>query len=83
MAVPSFDKAVAVFKKLFQPDTNVRSARLRFRNVNQGPDESNVIYLANLREAVETVAILVYCLMKCSETDLLKAVAQTSFAISL
>ena len=52
-AVSSFDKAVAVFKKLFQSDTDVRSARLRFRNINQGPDESNIIYLANLREAVE------------------------------
>ena len=54
VAVPLFDKAVAVFKKLFQSDTDVRSARLRFRNVNQGPDESNATYLANLREAVET-----------------------------
>ena len=53
VAVSLFDKAVAVFQKLFQSDTDVRSARLRFRNISQGPDESNVIYLANLREAVE------------------------------
>ena len=49
----SFDGAVAVFNRLFQSDTDVRSARLRFRHITQRPDESNVIYLANLREAVE------------------------------
>ena len=49
----SFEAAVAVFNYLFQADTDIRSARLRFRHITQAPEESNVIYLANLREAVE------------------------------
>ena len=50
--VTKFDKAVAIFKKLFETDFDVRSARMKFRKCTQGHDESNVIYLANLREAV-------------------------------
>ena len=48
-----FDKAVAVFRKLFESDSDVRSARMKFRKCVQSSDEANVIYLANLREAVE------------------------------
>ena len=50
-AVTEFDKAVAVFRRLFETDSDVRSARMKFRKCAQG-NESNVIYLANLREAV-------------------------------
>ena len=51
--VTKFDKAVKIFKKLFETDSDVRSTRLKFRKCTQGQDESNVIYLANLREAVD------------------------------
>ncbi|XP_043204357.1 uncharacterized protein LOC122371763 isoform X3 [Amphibalanus amphitrite] len=47
-----FDKAVSVLKKLFASDADVRSARLQFRQIKQRHGESNVIFLANLREAV-------------------------------
>ena len=50
-AVTGFDKAVAVFRRLFETDCDVRSARMKFRKCTHG-NESNVIYLANLREAV-------------------------------
>ena len=55
-----FDKAVDVLKKLFASDDDVRSARLQFRQLKQRQGESNVIFLANLREAVA----------KCSYGDL-------------
>ena len=50
--ITEFDKAVAIFNKLFDTDVDVRSARMKFRKCVQGHDESNVIYLTNLREAV-------------------------------
>ena len=48
----NFDKAKSVFEKLFDSDVDCRSARLHFRQLKQRHGDSNVIFLANLREAV-------------------------------
>ena len=64
-----FDKAVGVLKKLFASDADVRSARLEFRRLKQRQGESNVIYLANLREAVG----------KCSYGDLTDEMMRDAF----
>ena len=48
-----YDRTVSVFEKLFSRDADVRTERIRFRQCVQQPGDTSLIYLANLKEAVQ------------------------------
>ena len=51
-----YDTAVGVFEKLFVRDADSRTERVRFRRCVQQPGETALVYLANLKEAVQRCA---------------------------
>ena len=53
IAVSLYDQAVSVFEKLFVRGADVRTERVRFRRCVQQPGETALVYLANLKEAVQ------------------------------